>query len=530
MLYYQLKDHNDMDGPDLLAAIDAGTTGVRTIIFDANGDVVAWKYLEFPSHFPEPAWVEQEAGDWWDRACRTSRSALDEAVDGRPTSDRIAGISVTNQRETIVPVDKEVRPVHRALVWQDRRTVPQCDRIKEMVDERDIYRITGLTVDPYFSAPKILWTVENRPEVYKQTHKFLLVHDYLIAKLTGSFVTSWDNASRTMLFDIAGFDWSDDILDSLGIDREKLPDPLPSGKRVGEVTAEAARETGFAKGTPVVCGGGDQQCSAIGVGVVRPGRTKATTGTGTFILSHLEKPTFDPERRVLCSCHGVPGKWVQEASIFSTGTIYRWFRDQFGQSERETAKSAGVDPYTVINKEASDAPPGSNGVLVVPHFVGAGAPYWNPYARGAIFGLALGHKKSDVVRAIMEGIAMEIRKNIEVIGSLGTPIEEIRVTGGMTRNPDFNQIQADVFGLPVLRCRIEESTSLGCAILAGVGVGVYNNVPEAADRMVHAAERYEPNPKNKRLYDRMLEVNRNIYAALNGAGVYKDLASLGTHE
>jgi sugar (pentulose or hexulose) kinase len=160
----------------------------------------------------------------------------------------------------------------------------------------------------------------------------------------------------------------------------------------------------------------------------------------------------------------------------------------------------------------------------------AGAPYWDPYARGVVFGLALGHKKSDLVRAIMEGIAMEIRKNIEVMKSLGTPMEEIRVTGGMTRNPDFNQIQADVFGLPVLTCRIEESTSLGCAILAGVGVGVFNNVPDAADRMVQVAKRYEPNLENKRTYDKMFGVNMKIHEALSEAGVYKDLADLNTHE
>ncbi|HYA22436.1 MAG TPA: FGGY family carbohydrate kinase [Thermoproteota archaeon] len=519
-----------MDDPDLLAAIDAGTTGVRTVIFNTKGDVVAWKYLEFPSYFPEPAWVEQDADDWWDRACRTSRISLDEAASRGVTPDRIAGISVTNQRETIVPVDGRVQAVHHALVWQDRRTVPQCQRIRESIDESSIYNVTGLTVDPYFSAPKILWIMENHPEVYARTHKFLLVHDYLIAKLTGSFVTSWDNASRTLLFDIVKFDWSDDILKNLKIDGEKLPQPLPSGRPVGEITSQAAREIGFAEGTPVVCGGGDQQCSAVGVGVVKPGRTKATTGTGTFVISFLEKPTFDTRRRVLCSCHSVPGKWVQEASMFSTGTIYRWFRDQFGQSEKAAAESAGVDPYTILNEEASESPPGSNGVLIIPHFVGAGAPYWDPYARGVIFGLALGHKKSDLIRAIMEGVAMEIRKNIEVMKGLGTPMKEIRVTGGMTRNPNFNQIQADVFGLPVLRCRIEESTSLGCAILAGVGVGVFSNVPDAADRMVQVVERYEPNPKNRRIYDKMFGTNLKIHEALSDAGVYKDLANLGADE
>lgn len=503
-----------------LAAIDAGTTGVRTLIFDSRGNVVAGKHLEFPSYFPQPAWVEQEATDWWDRACKTSKSALREFTEkgGGPT--KVAAISLTNQRETIVPVDENLRPIHRALVWQDRRTVPQCEWLRERIGEENVYRITGLTVDPYFSAPKILWMKENRPELYKETHMFLLVHDYLLARLTGNLVTSWDNASRTMLFDITRLRWSEELLESMELDAEKLPEPLPSGTPAGEVTGRAAEETGFVNGTPVVCGGGDQQCSAIGVGVIKQGRTEATTGTGTFIISHLEKPTFDPDRRVLCSCHSVPGKWVQEASLFSTGTIYRWFRDQFGEPEKVEAKLKGVDPYEILDGEAAASPAGSNGVIVLPHFVGAGAPHWNPRARGVIMGLALGHKKGDIVRAIMEGIAFEIRTNLEVMKELGTTVEEIRVTGGMTRNRGFNQIQADVFDLPVMRCRVEESTSLGCAILAGVGVGLFSGVPEAAEEMVHVAERYEPDPRNRALYDRMFEAHKRAYRALEDAEIY----------
>jgi len=510
-----------------LAAIDAGTTGERTVIFDTQGNIVAWKYLEHPSYFPKPAWVEQEAADWWNGVYKTSRAVLKEAEDKEVTPDMIAGVSVTNQRETIVPVDEGAEPLHRALVWQDRRTIPQCQWIKGRIGEDTVYRITGLMVDPYFSAPKILWIKENKPEIYGKTHKFLLVHDYLIAKLAQVFVTGWDNASRTMLFDIRRLRWSDKLLNGMEIDAEKLPEPHPSGRRIGEITREAAEETGFAEGTPVICGGGDQQCGAIGVGVVRQGRIKATTGTGTFILSFLDKPSLDPKRRVLCSCHGVPGKWVQEASMFSTGTIYRWFRDQFGHLEKMMAEFVEADPYEMLNREAAASPAGSKGILLLPHFVGAGAPYWNPYARGALVGLALGHTRSDLIRAILEGVALEIRKNIEVMKELGTPLEEMRVTGGATRNPNFNQIQSDVYGLPVLRGRVEESTALGCAILAGVGTGIFKGVPEAADRMVQIVERYEPRLENKEIYDKLFEIHKKIYWALEKTGVYQDLANLG---
>ncbi len=509
-----------------LAAVDAGTTGERTMLFDKNGNIVAWKYLEHPSYSPKPAWVEQDATDWWDRICKTSKAVLKEAANKGVKPNMIVGISVTNQRETIVPVNKNAEPLRKAIVWQDRRVVSQCNWIKENIGEDTVYNITGLTVDPYFSAPKIMWIKEHKPKIYDETYKFLLVHDYIIAKLTDAFITSWDNASRTMLFDIRKFNWSDRLLDGTGIDRDKMPEPQPSGKIVGEVTGKAAEETGFAKGTPVVCGGGDQQCGAIGVGVVQQGRIKATTGTGTFILSFLDKPNFDPEKRVLCSCHAVPGKWVQEASMFSTGTIYRWFRDEFGHMEKAVAEITGIDPYELLNREAAASPVGSKGVLVIPHFVGAGAPYWNPYARGVVLGLAVGHTRRDFVRAILEGVAMEIRKNIEVMKTLGIHIKEMRVTGGATRNPDFNQIQADVYGLPVLRGSVEEATALGCAILAGVGTGVFKNIQEATDKMVHITERYEPNLENKKVYDKLFKIHCKVYDALSKAGVYNDLAEL----
>jgi D-xylulose kinase len=509
-----------------LAAIDAGTTGERTMIFDKNGSVIAWRYLEHPSYSLKPAWVEQEAAEWWDRICKTSRGMLKEAASKGITSDMIVGISVANQRETIVPVDKYGEPLRKAIVWQDRRAVSQCNWIKEKLGEDIVYNITGLTVDPYFSAPKIMWIKEHEPDIYRETHKFLLVHDYVIGKLTGLFITGWDNASRTMLFDIRKFDWSDRLLGDIGMNEEKMPELVPSGKIVGEVSGKAAEETGFAEGTPVVCGGGDQQCGAIGLGVVRRGRIKATTGTGTFILSFLDKPSFDPKRRVLCSCHGIPGKWVQEASMFSTGAIYRWFRDEFGHLEKAVAEITDIDPYEMLNREAAAAPAGSRGVLVIPHFAGAGAPHWDPHARGIIVGLAIGHTRKDLVRAILEGVAMEIRKNIEVMKELGIHVEEMRVTGGATRNPQFNQIQADVYGLPVLRGRVEEATALGCAILAGVGTGVFKSIEEATDKMVHITEKYEPRLENKTIYDKLFKVHGKVYDALSKVGVYNDLAEL----
>jgi xylulokinase len=508
---------------EFLVAIDAGTTGCRTVIFGLDGSIISHAYEEYPSIFPSPSWVEQDALAWWKAICSTARTAMKKS---RIQAHNIRGISVTNQRETIVPVDSQGEPLRKAIVWQDRRTTEECAEIVSNIGVDEIYAQTGLTVDPYFSAPKILWIKNNEPEIFSKAHKFLLVHDYITMKLSGEFVTEHSNASRTMLFDIRKLDWSDKICDALEIPSEKMPALNPSGKVVGEVPLKVSKETGFATGTPVITGAGDQQAAAVGVGVTEAGRVKATTGTGTFILAFLNEPKYDKKRRVLCSCHAVPGKWVNEASIFTTGAVYRWFRDQFSQAQKIEAERSGRDPYDLLNDEAAKVPPGSRGILLVPHCMGSGAPHWNPLDRGIIVGFTLGHERGCLIRAIMEGTAFEIRENIEVMNEMKTKIQEIRVTGGATRSPTWNQIQADVTGLPVLKGAVEEATSLGAAIIAGVGAGIYKGITEAANEMIKVTERYTPNQKIHELYSRLYQIYEKTYETLSNENIFRDLSSI----
>jgi D-xylulose kinase len=506
---------------DFLVAIDVGTTGCRTVIFNIRGKVLSYSYEEYPSIFPSPSWVEQDASDWWRAVCGTARTALKKA---RIDPHDIQGISITNQRETIVPVDVNGVPLRKAIIWQDRRTTAECGEIARKIGAERIYQLTGLTIDPYFSAPKILWIKKNESNIFSSAHKFLLVHDYVIMKLTGEFATEYSNASRTMLFDIKKLDWSDAICEELQIPKEKMPTLYPSARIIGEVNAKASKETDLPVGTPVVTGAGDQQAAAVGVGVTEPGRVKATTGTGTFILAFLNEPKYDEKRRVLCSCHAVPGKWVNEASIFTTGAVYKWFRDQFAQAEKAEAIQAGRDPYELLNEEASKIPAGSRGVMLIPHCMGSGAPHWNPYDKGVMIGFTLGHEKGCLIRAIMEGTAFEIRENVEIMKELETEIRELRITGGATRSQTWNQIQSDITGLTVLKGAVEEATSLGAAILAGVGAGVYNGVAEAAGKMVAITERYTPNRKNSELYSKLFNLYKRTYRALSDERIFEDLS------
>ncbi|MHA2079187.1 MAG: xylulokinase, partial [Candidatus Thorarchaeota archaeon] len=315
---------------EIVLAIDAGTTGVRSMFFDMTGKVLGSTYSEYESFFPSPSWVEQDAESWWTQSCKTIRQALSES---RLNPERVIGISVTNQRETIVPIGEDGIPLRRAIVWQDRRSVPQCDWIEKEISQDAVYATTGLTVDPYFSAPKILWIKQNEIDVFKRAHKFLLVHDYLTYRLSDELVTDFSNASRTMLFDVRRAGWSEKLLNDFGIPEEKLPRAVEPGTQISGLTKTAAQETGLNEGTPVVAGGGDQQCAALGVGVVKEGMLKSTTGTGTFLLAHSKTVRLDPGLRVLCSRHVVPNSFVVEASMFTTGSALKWFRDNLGVEE-----------------------------------------------------------------------------------------------------------------------------------------------------------------------------------------------------
>lgn len=498
-----------------VSALDLGTTGCRTYVFDLAGTVISWDYNEWQSFYPKPSWVEQDANAWWNSIKSTINSALEKS--GIDIAE-IVSVSVTNQRETIVPVDKEGNPLHNAIVWQDRRTTNQVEYIKKKVGEDKIYNTTGLTIDPYFSATKILWFKENKPEIYRKTHKFLLVSDFIINKLTGKFITDFSNASRTMLFDINNLRYSEDIASELQIDLDKMPDPVESGVDIGEITTD---DTAFDKKTLVVTGAGDQQAAALGVGVIGPGDIKCTTGTGSFILAYLSEPKFDPDKRVLCSCHAIPGSWVQEASVFTTGAVLRWFRDEVGHLEKQKAEEEGLDPYDLMTKIAKDSTPGANGLLLIPHLVGAGAPHWNPHGKGVLFGLSLGHQRKDLYRSILEGVAFEVKKNIEVFKQIGIEPEELKLTGGGSRSNLWNQIMADVLNVSCVRNVIEEATSLGAAILAASGAGVFPDISEAAENLCKIDQRYVPKERNNKIYEKLYSFSYDVYNALKEKNLYK---------
>jgi glycerol kinase len=272
-----------------------------------------------------------------------------------------------------------------------------------------------------------------------------------------------------------------------------------------------------------------KRLAALGVGVVSPGDIKCTTGTGSFILAYLSHPNFDPMKRVLCSCHAVPGVWVQEASIFTSGAVLRWFRDQIGHEECSMAQE-GQDPYDIITAEAKKSTPGANGLLLIPHFIGAGAPHWNPHAKGIIFGLALGHERKDLYRAVLEGVAYEIRKNIEVFKELGIEPKELMLTGGGSRSDLWNQIYADVLGITCVRNIVEEATSLGVAILAASGAGIFPDIAKAAESLCKVDKKWLPNNERHNLYEKYYRFSYDLYELISSMNIYKNFDLLNQNK
>jgi xylulokinase len=491
---------------ELILTIDLGTTGCRAILFNTVGQIVASAYEEYGIIHPRPDWAEQDPYTWW--------SAVRNTVCRLSERGRAVAVSVTSQREGIVPVDGNGQALSNCIIWMDKRTIPQCDRISERIDTSVLFRTTGLRLDPAFSLAKLLWIREQQPSVYAAAHKFLQAEDYLLAQLSGEFVTEHSIASRTMLLDVHQRRWSEDILNRFEIDMAQLPQLLEPGTAIGSLRREVGRELGLPREVLVVAGGGDQQCNAVGAGAVQRGSASIGLGTATAPSVTIHMPVIDPEMRVPCCCAAVPGKWEFEPPIWTTGALLRWFRDQFGHEEIRVARERGVDPYEILTAEAATVPPGSDGLITLPYFMVAGAPNWNALARGVLFGLSLGHTRAHVIRSLMEAVAYEVLVNVEAIAQLGWPLDTLHITGGGSRSALWQEILCDVTGRRVALASTEDTPSLGAAVLASVGVGFYSSVDEAVIAMTRAKGEQEPNAARHALYRDYYVVYREAYRGL----------------
>ncbi|MBN1486641.1 MAG: xylulose kinase [Anaerolineae bacterium] len=505
-----------------LCGIDNGTTGTKAMVFDLDGNIMGEDYREYKCEFPVPGWVDQDAEMLFQSSCAALKSAI--AKSGVDPKD-IAAMGLSTQRCTMVPVDKDCRPLRKAISWQDSRATVECDWIRDVISAEKYYDITGLPIAAVWAFPTILWIRNNEPEIYEKTNKFLLTQEFILHRLgADGYPEDWSNGSLQGLMEIETFKWSQELINDAQLNSDQLPDLVPSAKMVGRITKEAAELTGLAEGTPLVTGGGDQQCAGIGAGVIADGLCEVTLGTAGVSLCFMDKPLKDPQMKMPCSAHAYPGKWECEGLQNAAGASYRWFRDTLANLEVALGQHSGIDPYELINNQVSKTPVGSRGLFYIPYLAGASAPNWDPYAKGSFVGLTLAHDYGCMARAVMEGISLETREILESFEGLGLELKEVRITGGGTKSTLWNQMQADIYGKPVSKLAIGEATVLGAAILGGVGAGVFNSVEEGVEQMVRIEAQYEPDNSNHLVYNEVFDIYRNIYHSMAQNGVYKQIA------
>ncbi len=495
-----------------LLGIDAGTTSLKAALFDEQGRLQAIDRQEYRLETPAPAVVELDPRVYWDSLCRATRAVLQRSQ-VRP--ETIAALSISSQGETLLAVDVAGQPLRKAMIWMDNRATREAEEIARLFDAEGIYHVTGQPeITPAWPATKILWIKNNEPELYARTARFLMLEDYLHFRLTGRFVTDLCIQSDSLYLDMQNRRWWPPMLDLLGISAGQLGDLLEPGQIAGPICARAAAETGLSIRTATVTGGMDQLLGAIGSGNIAPGVVAETTGGALALTVTLDQLLFDPQRRIPVQYHARPGRYALMPWSQTAGMALKWLRDQFFALESQVALSSGLDPYDLMTAQAAQVPPGSDGLVVLPHLEGTACPEFNPAAKAVFFGATLRHTRAHFVRAVMESVACMLKKNLALIENLGIPVREVRCMGGAARSELWLQIKADLLQKPVATLEAEDAALLGAAVLSAVAAGVHPTLEDAVSRMVRLRETIPFNPANAQVYQQTYQRYLDLYSHL----------------
>lgn len=487
---------------DLLLGIDIGTSAVKAALVGVSGNLEAVAQAEYPTFHVRPAWVEQDPEDWWQATCRAISEALDRAEYGR---ERVLGLAVSSQAPTLLPLDNSGRPLRRAMIWMDRRAEAEASQLAESIGAGEMHRITGNRPDAFFVAARLRWLKTHEPDTLARTCRFVQVNGYVNYRLTGRFTMDPVHAVLLQLRNYATGEWSGPICAACGVDPAQFPDVLEGNQVQGEVSREAAEATGLRPGTPVMAGTVDGSAAALEAGVVEPGIAAEMTGTSTVFLLPNDQGLTEPA--LIAMPHAIPGLHLLLGAMVSSGASLRWFRDQLEQPG---------SPFEALTDAAAQAGIGSDGVVFLPYMMGERSPLWHTNARGVFFGLSLATSKGALVRAILEGTAFALRHNMETALGAGAEIREIRSVGGASRSELWTQIKADVLNRPFLLPRASVGAPYGCAVLAGMGLGLYPDIRKAIGGMVQIDKVFEPNAANYERYSRIYALFRDIYEHLKG--------------
>lgn len=515
--------------------LDVGTTGVKALLVDPAGRVVAEASAEYPLSTPRPLWSEQNPADWW----QATRDALRRVAGlARAANIEVVGLGLTGQMHGLVLLDGRGRVLRPAILWNDQRTGPQCAAITQRVGAARLIELTGNPVLPGFTAPKIAWVREHEPQIHHRIAHVLLPKDHVRYCLTGQLLSDVADASGTALFDVARRCWSDDMLAAFDVPRSWLPEVTESIEPSSRLSQPASHDLDLPAGLPIVAGAGDQAAQAVGSGVVREGVVSATLGTSGVVFAASGAYRADPAGRLHAFCHAVPGQWHLMGVMLSAAGSFRWWRDVLRGSPLGPGRAAdgaggdgtdgagggsapSPDDYERMAACAAAAPPGCEGLVYLPYLSGERTPHPDPHARGAFIGLTLRHGAAHLTRSVMEGVAFGLCDSLQLMRELGISPNQVRASGGGASSPLWRQILADVFRVEIVRLNVTQGAAFGAAILAQVGVGLHASLADAAQAIVQPIDRTRPTSATQ-LYGALYDRFRALYPALRA-----EFAALG---
>jgi xylulokinase len=508
----------NVTGP-LLLSFDLGTTAIKVGLFSAEGQLLKVASREQRLFFLDGDRIEQSPEETWELIVDATR----EVIQGFQPSE-VKSIALSLQRGTVIPLDSDGQPLSDFIVWMDKRGIPITEEIETQIGLETYYESSGHPISYVTGVSKALWIQRYTNEIDGKISAISPPETFFLRRLgCEELVCTHSSGTYLFPFQIEKKKWSGEIAKALDFPLEILPKLVTSVEVVGKLSNQSAEEMGLPPGIPLVPGGGDGQCAAVGCGAIQPGRCMINIGTAAGVQTYLPHPLKDPNYILNCAAHVVPNGWEMEGHTQSSGAVFRWLRDELGTAELAIQRASNLDAFDLLIKQAEQAPPGCDGLLCLPLFNGSTAPIMDQQARGVVIGLSLAHKRGHLIRALLEGISLEIRWMLDAIAETGADIEEIRMVGGGARNPYWNQIHADILNRPVSTLLITDAAMVGSAMCGAVAIGHYQDLNEAAQNFIQIKDTIEPRPENQPLYASLYQNYQDTFSLLSDSGIFNQL-------
>ena len=503
----------------LVLSFDLGTTAIKVGLFSVDGKLLRVESREQKLIFRDGGQVEQSPMETWKLIADATRQVIQGF---HPAT--VKAIALALQRGTVIPLDRDGQPLSDFIVWMDKRGLSITEWMKNQMSPVAYYEMSGHPISYITGVSKILWIHRYAQDIQSKTYVFASPETLFLRWLgCEEFVCAHSCGTYLFPFRIEEKTWSEEISEAFDFPLERLPKLTSSVEVVGKLSKQAADTLGLQPGIALIPGGGDGQCAALGCGVIKPGLCMINIGTATGVQTYLPQPLKDPNHILNCAAHAVPEGWEMEVHTQSSGAVFRWCRDELGAAELALQRVTQLDAFDLMVEQARIAPPGCDGLLFLPLFNGSTAPKIDQEARGALLGLSLAHKRNHLIRAILEGISLEIRWLLDTISAVGADIQEVRLVGGGARNPYWNRIHADILNRPISTLHITDAALVGAAMCAAVGAGYYRGLDEAASNFIQIKEKIEPNPENIHVYEATYQNYQDVFSLLSDSGIFKQL-------